>query len=341
MLDGDALGGRIDRFRDLELRRVDAEVDVGHERSQDEHAIGAFDDPAHVFPSHGAFVDPQVLGVVFAHDGLAQECGGHGVAGAFDQSEQRVLQAEAVDFDAGKDDRAFRGAKHGGRFGEGFGQGVLVALGARGFQGERCGAGRIDHVSGDFDIHGAFLQHAGFESIVDETRRRDGIFQGDGRHGDLLEDKPLGVEIADLVVEERRPGSFAESRRAADDDHGGLFGIGARHAVQGVQAADAIRDAHDAEAVDTGIGVRGKARAGLATRPDDLEVAFDHLIVKPQHVVAGHAKNVLDPHFLQALYQVFTDTRGFRHCTLRSKLPQLYPKVVQRRQRWCLLSGNG
>ena len=61
---------------------------------------------------------------------------------------------------------------------------------------------------------------------------------------------------------------------AADDNHGGFFGIGAGDGVQSVQSTDAISDADEADAVDAGIGVGGEAGAGFVGHGDALNWGF-------------------------------------------------------------------
>ncbi len=71
------------------------------------------------------------------------------------------------------------------------------------------------------------MQHA-----VDFGQRRIGILKRGIGDGDLLEDAPLGIEIAHLVMEQGVPFAFIHSRRAADHNQRRLFRKGPGDRVQ-------------------------------------------------------------------------------------------------------------
>ena len=77
--------------------------------------------------------------------------------------------------------------------------------------------------------------------------------------------------------------------------------------------ADAIGDAHHAQAVQARIAIGGETRALLIAGGDDFEVGLQHLIVKPEDVIAGNAEDM--PHAVrpQPLDQVFADRNSGVH----------------------------
>src|ERR1019366_1754846 len=89
--DGELLAGGIDRARRIEAGRVDAEVDVGHERAEQDDAIAALDVLPDIVAAHGAFIDAQIEWVILADDGLPQHGRGHGDIGLASELEKLVL----------------------------------------------------------------------------------------------------------------------------------------------------------------------------------------------------------------------------------------------------------
>ena len=145
------------------------------------------------------------------------------------------------------------------------------------------------------------------------ARRGERVFEGLRGDADFLENEALGVVVADLVVQERGTGTFGESRRSADDDHGRFFGVGPGDAVDCVEPADAIRDAQDAEAVDARVRVRGEPCAEFGAGADDVHVAFDEFVVEAEDIVARYAEDVLDAQVLEPRDQVIANGALLRH----------------------------
>ena len=125
--DGKLLAGDADGAGRVELCSVDAEVDVGHERPEHEHAIAAFHVLTHRFHPHGPLVQPEVERVLFAENGLAQDRGGKRDAGFVDQRQGQFLEPETVDFHVGTDDRFCSGVQQGERLPQGLPERIGVA----------------------------------------------------------------------------------------------------------------------------------------------------------------------------------------------------------------------
>ena len=119
-------------------------------------------------------------------------------------------------------------------------------------------AGGEDEVAGKLDIDRPFVTDGGVQHAVNFLEGGLRIAEHGRGDGELLEDLLLGVELADLVVQQGIFFAFLDSRRAADDDDRGFFGEGPGGGVGDLQAADAIGDADRAEAADAGIGVGGE-----------------------------------------------------------------------------------
>ncbi len=66
--DGELLAGSIDRARRIKAGRVDAEVDIGHERAQQDDTIAALNILPDVVAAHRAFIDAEIERVVLAND---------------------------------------------------------------------------------------------------------------------------------------------------------------------------------------------------------------------------------------------------------------------------------
>ncbi len=79
---------------------------------------------------------------------------------------------------------------------------------------------------------------------------------------------------------------------AGDDDDGGFFGVGAGDGVEHVQAADAVGDAGQADAVDAGVSVGGEAGAGLVGHGDVLDGGFVEPGEGGEGEVAGDAEGM-------------------------------------------------
>ncbi len=268
--DGQALAGGVDDPGRVELGGEDAQIDVGHEDAEQDEAVAAFDVLCHLPPAHRALIDAEVQRVVFAHHRLAEDGGGHGDVAALHQPHQFALQAEALDFDVGQDDRALGGVDARQHLGHGFAQGDGVWFRRRPRGLRLHSHRRIDHVAGQFDVDRPLVLHGGGQHAVDLPRGRLRVVQHGGRLGQLLEDLELGVEVAHLVVQQRIAQALVHARRAADDHHRRLLGVGLGGGVGDLQPADAVGDADHAQAVEPGVGIGREARALLVAGVDDL-----------------------------------------------------------------------
>ena len=112
VLDAELFARGVDALGRVEMGRVDAEVDVGHERAQEDHAIALFDVAADRFAPHRPFVNAQVERVPLAHDRFAQERRAHRDLVPLGQPHDFLAQAEAVDLDAGDDHRLLAPLDH-------------------------------------------------------------------------------------------------------------------------------------------------------------------------------------------------------------------------------------
>ncbi len=54
------LAGGVDALRRIEIGGEDAEVHIGHERAEQDHAVAGLHERAHRFTPHGAFIDPKI-----------------------------------------------------------------------------------------------------------------------------------------------------------------------------------------------------------------------------------------------------------------------------------------
>ena len=234
--DGELLAGGVDRARGIEAGGVDAEVDVGHERAEQDDAIAALDVLPHVLAAHRAFIDAEVERVVLANDGLAEHGRGHGDVGLARELEELVLQAEPVHLHVRQDDRLARGVDHLLGFGQGLAQapGVapLVNLG-RLVMGN---AGHRDQVARQLDIDRPLEPQRGVQHAVNFLERGLRVAQDRRGDGELLEHLLLGVELADLVMQQGVLLALLHPRRAADDDDGRLLGEGFGGGVGHLQA---------------------------------------------------------------------------------------------------------
>ena len=162
----------VDAIAEVELGRVDAEVDVGHERAEHDDAVARLDVLGDFVATERTFVQAHVERVGFGDDAFAEHRGGHRDAGCLGQSHGFFLQAEAVNFDAEQQHRLARvfDSLHG--FVDGFGECARIAVNFRLFVGRRCFGPHVDHVARDVDVHGPLVASAGGEHAIDFAERR-------------------------------------------------------------------------------------------------------------------------------------------------------------------------
>jgi hypothetical protein len=303
------LAGHVDAPRRVELGREDPQVEVGHERAQQQHAVALLDELRHLGPPHRPFIQADVQRVLFRHDALAQQRGGDRNLVLLSQGQDPVLQAEAMNLDPRQDHRPLGlGQKLRGLF-RGFfddlrvGQGLAVMVGVHDPRHD------LDQVAGNLDVARPLVAGDRVEHPVDLAEGDSRVVELGAGHAQLLEDLDLRPKVLHLVVQERIVDPLAHPRRAADDNDGRLLGVGPGDRVADRQPAHAVRDADRAEAVDPSVGVGREARAVLARAADDLDRAFFELAVKRENVVAGNPEDVLEAVVLKPPDQVLADRK--------------------------------
>ena len=304
---------RIDRARRIELCGVNAEVDVGHERAEEDDAIAGLDVATHVVAAHRTLVNAHVKAVLltddrFAHDGCRDRD-----VGLCGEPYQGALQPEPMHFHVGQDDRLARAINHCNRLRQRLAQCVAVALLVKFPRRVMRNAGQRNQVTRQLDVNGTLVTQRRVQHAIDFLKGALRIAQDGGSNGQLLENLFLGVELAHLVVEQRILFPFLHPRRAADDhDRRFLcerFGRGVGH----LQSADAIGDADGAQSAHTGVGVGRKTSALFIASIDNAKRAVKKLFVKAEHVIAGDAKNVPHAMRVKSLNQIFADARRLFH----------------------------
>ena len=101
-------------------------------------------------------------------------------------------------------------------------------------------AGHGDEVARQFDIDRPLEPQRGMQHAVNFLEGGLRVAQDRRGNGQLLEDLLLGVELADLVVQQGILLALFHARRAADDDDGGFLGKGFGGGIGQLQTADAI-----------------------------------------------------------------------------------------------------
>ena len=127
-------------------------------------------------------------------------------------------------------------------------------------------------------------------------------------------------EVAENAIAERVMGDLVHAlvligRHADDVEDQRPFGLGAHHAVDGRQLADAIGRRQHCRAADARIAVRSVRRIQLvgAADPLDLGTAVDRITDRKQ-IIAGNAKAVVDPFCSQALDDIVGDADRLYRC---------------------------
>ena len=101
-----------------------------------------------------------------------------------------------------------------------------------------------------------------------------------GGAGDAFENLALKVEGTKTVVQQRIGPLFPHTGRAADDHHGGGFGMGAGDRIDDTQGSDPVGYGERAKALTTRVTIGGKGggRADMAqaggTQPERLPAAL-------------------------------------------------------------------
>ncbi len=127
LLDAELFARDVNALGRVEMGRVDAEIDVGHERAQEDHAVALFDIAADRLAAHCPFVNTQVERVPLAHDRFAQQRGTHRNLVPIGQPHHFFAQAETVDLDAGDDHRLLALLDHADRVFDGRFERLFIA----------------------------------------------------------------------------------------------------------------------------------------------------------------------------------------------------------------------
>ena len=117
-------------------------------------------------------------------------------------------------------------------------------------------------------------------------------------------------------MQQRIVNPLAQAGRAGDHHDGRFLGVRPGDRIAHAQAADAIRDAQRAHAVDAGVGVGREAGAILARAADRAQRALFEHRVERQDVVARDAEHVADAVVLQPADQVLADRKAV-NCSVR------------------------
>src|SRR5690606_2488413 len=95
-----------------------------------------------------------------------------------------------------------------GRFGQGGGEGFLLALNSR-FEGRVIvEGGSVDAVARDFEIDRPLVTDARFEAAVDFPKRGQWVVECGSGNRDLFKDLFLCAEVPDLVMQQWIVGPF-------------------------------------------------------------------------------------------------------------------------------------
>ena len=102
MPDPQLLAGGVDALARIEIGRVDAQVQIGHERAEQDHAIAFFDELGDRFVAHRPFVQADEQRMHLRNHALAEHGGRDRDLRSFGQGQQLVLQAKTMHLDAGR-----------------------------------------------------------------------------------------------------------------------------------------------------------------------------------------------------------------------------------------------
>ena len=81
----------VDAVGQIQLGRVDAEVDIGHECAEHQDAVAGFDVFGDFVAAEGTFVEAHVERMGFGDDAFAEHRGGHRYAGRLGEPHRFVL----------------------------------------------------------------------------------------------------------------------------------------------------------------------------------------------------------------------------------------------------------
>ena len=172
------------------------------------------------------------------------------------------MAPEASELLAREDDRLPSCGNERGRLGERLLEGGLVARVRLHAGGDDLDRG-VDEVAWQLEVDRPAQAEACGERPVDDSLGALGVGDDGRRARDLAEHHELAFEAADLVVEQRVMDALPHPRATADHDHGGPLGVRLGRRVDDLEPADAVRDAHRADAVRARVAVGSEAGALL------------------------------------------------------------------------------
>ena len=229
-----------------------------------DHAVAVLDELGDFLAAERPFVDSGEERMPLADDALAEHRGRDGDAGLLGEFQQGTLEAEAVDFDAGEDDRPLGRGDAARRLADRLAKRLGIA-GRSGLRGDVRSLGHDRHqVARQFDVAGLPKSHHGRQHAVDFGQGGVRIVQFGHGAADVAEDVGLGAKVLHAMVQQRVGQPLADAGRAADDHDRRLLGEGAGDRVAEAQPAHAVGDADGPDAVESGVGVGGESGAVFA-----------------------------------------------------------------------------
>ena len=134
--------------------------------------VGGLDVVADVLvAAHRAAVDAEVERMVLGDGGLAEQVGGDRDVEPLGELDRQVGQAEAVQLDAGEDDRLLRRAEQRERLVQRGRQRLRIGCSVAGGGSRHVGISRSDHVVRHLDVHRPLVPQARLDA-ADDLRRR-------------------------------------------------------------------------------------------------------------------------------------------------------------------------
>ena len=108
MADPQLVSRRVDALRRIELGREDAEIEVGQQRAEKDHAVALLHELRHLLAPESPLVESDVQRMHLAHDALGEQRRGDRDPGGLGEPHHLVLEPVPVQFDAGDDHGALR-----------------------------------------------------------------------------------------------------------------------------------------------------------------------------------------------------------------------------------------
>ena len=181
-----------------------------------------------------------------------------------------------------------------------------------GVERSRRGNFAIHHVVRHFDVNRPLVPQTGLDAADDFGGGALFIEQHRAGDGDFIIDAALRLEGLHFVMKQGILFAIFSPRRAADDDNGRFFRVGAGDCVEDVEPAHAISDADQPDAVDARVGVGGEAGAGFVRHRDALDFGFFEPGKGGQGKIAGNAEAVTDAAAVKIFEEKLTQGHGGR-----------------------------